>query len=326
MTAPENAIVPVIPDPVVLALDELARVKGYLDAGIAKSTRRTYAASWATWTTWCVARGVAPLPASPELLAVWLTERAAQGAAPASLERHLAAIVVAHRAAELASPRAHPAVRAVLRGIRRTHGTKPRQVRALRVEDLLAALPRGEGPRAVRDRALLLVGFAGALRRSELVALDVADLEARPEGLALTIRSSKTDPEARGEVLGIPRARRADLCPVAAVAAWRAQLEAGAPVHGPLFRPVNRHGRIALARLSDRAVADLVKEAAERAGLDPLAYAGHSLRAGFATSAAAAGVPERDIMRQTRHRSIAVFRAYIRQGAIFVDNPVARIL
>lgn len=328
MTASENALVPVVSAPAVLALDELARVKGYLDAGIAKSTRRAYATSWATWTTWCAARGVAPLPAAPELLAVWLTERAVEGAAPASLERHLAAIAGAHHAAELLNPRAHPAVRAVLRGIRRTHGTKPRQVRPLRVEDLLATLPRGEGPRAIRDRALLLIGFAGALRRSELVALDVADLEARPEGLALTIRRSKTDPEARGEVLGIPRARRADLCPVAAVAAWRAQLVAvgGAPVHGPLFRPVNRHGQIAIARLSDRAVADLVKEAAERAGLDPAAYAGHSLRAGFATSAAAAGVPERDIMRQTRHRSIAVFRAYVRQGAIFVDNPVARIL
>lgn len=326
MNLPQSALVPIVPTPAVLALDELARVKTYLEAGVAKATRRAYASSWTTWAAWCAARGASPLPAAPELLAIWLTECAAAGAAPASLERHLAALVGTHRAADLLSPRAHPAVRAVLRGIRRTHGTKPRQVRPLRVEDLLAALPRGESPRAVRDRALLLVGFAGALRRSELVALDVADLEARPEGLALTIRSSKTDPEARGEVLGLPRARRADLCPVAAVAAWRAQLEAGAPVHGPLFRPVNRHGRIGLARLSDRAVADLVKEAAERAGLDPLAYAGHSLRAGFATSAAAAGVPERDIMRQTRHRSIAVFRAYVRQGAIFVDNPVARIL
>ena len=327
MNPSENAIVPVVSSPAVLAIDELARVKTYLDAGVSKATRRAYAASWSTWTTWCDGRGAIPLPATPELLAIWLTERAAAGVAPASLERHLAAIVGAHHAAELASPRAHPAVRAVLRGIRRTHGTAQRQVRPLRVEDLLAALPRDPGPRAVRDRALLLIGFAGALRRSELVALDLADLEARPEGLALTIRSSKTDPEARGEVLGIPRARRADLCPVAAVAAWRAVLEAvGAPVVGPLFRPVNRHGQVAAGRLSDRAVADLVKEAAERAGLDHLAYAGHSLRAGFATSAAAAGVPERDIMRQTRHRSIAVFRAYVRQGAIFVDNPVARIL
>ena len=172
-----------------------------------------------------------------------------------------------------------------------------------------------------------MIGFAAALRRSELVALDVEDLDARPEGLALTIRSSKTDQEARGALLGVPRARRPDLCPVAAVGAWRAVLDAVAPsAAGPLFRPVNRHGRVAGARLSDRAVADIVKEAALRAGLDPADYAGHSLRAGFATSAAAAGLLERDIMRQTRHRSIAVFREYVRQGSIFLDNPVARLL
>ena len=294
---------------------------------MSQATRRAYATSWATWTSWCAARGAVPVPATPELLAVWLTERAAAGAAPASLERHLAAIIGAHHAAACASPRAHPAVRAVLRGIRRTHGTAPRQVAALRVEDLRAALPRGDDPRAVRDRALLLIGFAAALRRSELVALNVEDLDARPEGLALTIRSSKTDQEARGELLGVPRAKRPDLCPVAAVGAWRTVLEgAAAPVTGALFRPVNRHGTIATSRLSDRAVADIVKEAALRAGLDPGQYAGHSLRAGFATSAAAAGLPERDIMRQTRHRSIAVFREYVRQGSIFLDNPVARLL
>lgn len=326
MEPPETALVIAAPS-AELVVDERARVQAYLNAGVAPATRKAYDASWAMWTNWCAARGAVPLPAAPELLAIWLTERAAAGAAPASLERHLAAIVGAHHAAEFLSPRAHPAVRAVLRGIRRTHGVAPRQVAALRVEDLRAALPRGEAPRAVRDRALLLVGFAAALRRSELVALNVEDLQARPEGLALTIRSSKTDPEARGELLGIPRGRRADLCPVAAVMAWRAVLEAVTPpVTGALFRPVNRHGQVAAVRLSDRAVAELVKEAALRAGLDPDQYAGHSLRAGFATSAAAAGLAERDIMRQTRHRSIAVFREYIRQGSIFLDNPVARLL
>lgn len=325
MPLPETALMSLVTAP--LALAEIARVQTYLDAGVATSTRRAYATSWNTWLTWCAARGVTSLPASPELLAVWLTERAAAGAAPASLDRHLAAIVGAHHAAAFPSPRVHPAVRAVLRGIRRTHGTAPRQVAALRVEDLWSALPRGDAPRAIRDRALLLLGFAAALRRSELVALNVDDLEIRPEGLALTIRSSKTDPDARGEVLGVPRGRRMDLCPVTALAAWRAVLDGvAAPVTGALFRPINRHGTVAPSRLSDRAVAGVVKEAAHRAGFDPDRYAGHSLRAGFATSAAAAGLPERDIMRQTRHRSIAVFREYVRQGSIFLDNPVARLL
>ena len=259
------------------------------------------------------------------MLAVYLTELAAGGAAPASLDRHLAGIVANHTAAELPNPRSHPALRAVLRGIRRTHGRPPRQAAALRVEDLRAALPRGDDPRALRDRALLLLGFAAALRRSELVALDLADLEERGEGLVVTIRTSKTDQEHRGDVLGVPRGRRVDLCPVAAVVRWREVLIA-AGLAGVLFRPVNRWGTIGPGRLSDRAVALLVKEAAERAGFSPAAYSGHSLRAGFATSAAAAGLPEREIMRQTRHRSIAVFRDYVRKGSLFLENPAGKLL
>lgn len=268
------------------------------------------------------------MPASAELLAVWLTELAASGAATSTLDRHLAGIVAAHKVATMPSPREHPALRAVLRGIRRTHGTAPRQASPLLVEDLRAALPRGDDPRAIRDRALLLLGFASAMRRSELVALDVADLETRAEGLVVTIRGSKTDQDRRGEALGIPRGRRDGLCPVRAVEAWRTILASvnPAPLAGALFRPVNRWGTVGLGRLTDRAVALLVKEAAERAGFEPVSYSGHSLRAGFATSAAAAGIQERDIMRQTRHRSIAVFRDYVRKGSLFLDNPAGKLL
>lgn len=300
---------------------DLARIQGYLEAGTAPSTRRAYAASWARWTGWCQARGACPLPAAPEHVAAWLTELAQAGLRPTTLDRHLAALAAAHHAAALPSPRTHPSLRAVLRGIRRTHGMAARQVAPLRVEDLRAALPRGDDSRSVRDRALLLLGFSAALRRSELVALDLGDLERRPEGLVLTLRRSKTDPERHGEQVGVPHARREELCAVRAVEAWRSRIDGGA-----LFRPVDRHGHISGARLSDRAVADVVKEAAARAGLDPLTFSGHSLRAGFATSAAAAGLPEREIMRQTRHRSVTAFRTYVRKGSLFVDNPLSRLL
>lgn len=300
---------------------DLARLQGYVDAGTSRSTRRAYAQSWAAWVAWCAARATPPLPAAPELVAAWFAELAQAGRRPSTLDRHLAAISAAHHAASLPSPRTHPALRAVLRGIRRTHGSASRQVAPLRVEDLRAALPRGDDPRALRDRALLLLGFAAALRRSELVALDLADLDPRAEGLVLTLRASKTDPERHGELVAIPYARRPELCAVRAVAAWRVHVDGGA-----LFRPVDRHGHIGGTRLSDRAVADVVKEAATRAGLDPLTFSGHSLRAGFATSAAAAGLPEREIMRQTRHRSVAVFRGYVRKGSLFVDNPAGRLL
>ena len=306
--------------------DEAARVARYLEAGSAASTRRAYAQSWAAWTAWCALRSLDPLPASAEALAVYLSARAEAGIAPRTLQRDLAGIVAAHRAAGAASPREHPGVRAVLRGIRRTHGMAPRQKAPLTLDDLGAALPRGDRPRAVRDRALLLLGFAAALRRSELVALDIGDLQDCPEGLVVTLRGSKTDPERVGTLLGVPYARRKTLCAVRAVARWRTELAQAGELGPALFRPVDRHGRIGAVRLSDRAVAELVKEAAARAGLDPAIFGGHSLRAGFATSAVAAGLAEHDIMRQTRHRSILVFRGYVRRGGLFLDNAAGKLL
>ena len=315
------------PPPPTLSLAEQERIRRYLEAGVAPATRRAYQGSWEAWQRWCDARQVPALPAAPEQIAAWLSERAEGGAKVATLEKDLAALAAVHRIAELLGPRSHPAVRAVLRGIRRKLGVAQRQVTALRVEDLRAALPRGEGARALRDRALLLVGFAGALRRSELVALDHADIEIRPEGLVLRLMASKIDPERRGAQVAIPYAKRADLCPVRALLRWRLfwREQGFLEEEGALFRSVNRWGKVG-GRLSDRAVALLVKEAALRGGLDPAFYAGHSLRAGFATSAVAAGVPEQAIMRQTRHRSVVVFRQYVRVGGLFLDNAVGGVL
>ena len=318
----EVLVVP-LPEPLVHD-EERVRIARYLDAGSAPATRLAYARSWAAWTTFCTGRGVDPLPASAEVLVIYLSARAEQGIAPRTLLRDLAGIVAAHRVAGHPSPREHPGVRAVLRGIRRTHGMALHQKAPLTVEDLAMALPRGDSARALRDRALLLLGFAAALRRSEIVALDVADIQGCAEGLVVTLRSSKTDPEREGTLLGVPQARREALCPVRALARWQAEL--GADASGPIFRSVTRHGRIGSGRLSDRAVARVVKEAAERAGLDPARFAGHSLRAGFATSAVAAGLAEHDIMRQTRHRSIVVFRGYVRRGGLFLDNVAGKLL
>jgi site-specific recombinase XerD len=309
------------PPPPTLSLPEQERIRSYLEAGVAPATRRAYQSSWEAWHRWCDARQVPALPAAPEQLVAWLSERADGGAKVATLEKDLAALAAVHRIAEMLGPRSHPAVRAVLRGIRRKVGVAQRQVTALRVEDLRAALPRGEGARVLRDRALLLVGFAGALRRSELVALDHGDVEFRPEGMVLRLRASKTDPERRGVLVAIPYAKRADLCPVRALRCWKELCEG----EGALFRSVNRWGKVG-GRLSDRAVALLVKDAARRGGLDPALYAGHSLRAGFATSAVAAGVPEQAIMRQTRHRSVVVFRQYVRAGGLFLENAVGGVL
>jgi integrase len=211
----------------------------------------------------------------------------------------------------------------VLKGIRRTKGTAPACKAPLLVGQLKAALGVGRGDLlGMRDRALLLIGFAGAFRRSELVGLDVADLAFTDDGLVITLRRSKTDQEGEGRKVGIPHGSKPTTCPVRVLRAW---LEAAGIVTGPLFRSVNRHGKVGAVRLSDRAVALAVKRAAESAGLDASTFSGHSLRAGLATSAAAAGASERSIMDQTGHRSVQMVRRYIRDGSLFRDNAAAHV-
>lgn len=301
---------------------DLSRLRGYLEAGIAPRTRKAYQATIAAWESWTSERGLPAFPPEAPAVALWLSSMAGDGLKPATIARHVAALGTLARFQNWPVPSSSPEVRATLRGIRRKHGIAPEQAAPFLLSDLVAGLPRGDAPRAVRDRALLLLGWAGALRRSEVSALNVADLEARNEGFALKIRTSKTDQESEGAIVGIPRGRAPGRCPVVALQAWIACLPEPS---GALFRSVNRHGRIGM-RISDRAVSTLIQEAAERAGLPRDRFSGHSLRAGFATEAASAGISERAIMRHTRHKSVTVARGYIRKGSIFLDNPAVSLL
>ena len=167
-----------------------------------------------------------------------------------------------------------------------------------------------------RDRALLLVGFAGAFRRSELVSLDVEDLAFEREGVIVTFRRSKTDAAGQGRKIGIPLGS-GKTCPIRALEKW---MELAGIEEGPLFRPVTRHKHVEDCRLSDKAVALIVNRWAQAVGLDPADYAGHSLRFGLATSAARNGASERAIMNQTGHRSVQMVRRYIREETIFQEN------
>jgi integrase len=173
-----------------------------------------------------------------------------------------------------------------------------------------------------RDRALVLLGFAGAFRRSELVGLDVADCAFGKDGLTITLRRSKTDQQGAGRKIGIPYGSNPETCPVRTVQAW---IELAAIEDGPVFRSISRHGRVQPGRLSGIDVARVVKKLAERAGLDAVKYAGHSLRAGHATSAAIAGASERSIMNQTGHRSVQMVRRYIRDGSLFRENSAGKL-
>jgi integrase len=223
------------------------------------------------------------------------------------------------------SPTHSQVVRMTASGIRRQLGTAPRQARPILAAELRAmveALP--DDLRGLRDRALLLIGFAAGMRRGELVALDVDDVVGEPEGLSVTIRRSKTDQEGQGRVVGIVHGSRGPLTdPGSAMWDWR---EAAGIGDGPLFREVDRGGRVGATRLSDRAVARIVKKAAASVGIDPTLTSGHSLRSGLATSAAAAGAPERAIMATTGHRSTAMVRRYIRQGSKYVDSASRYLL
>ena len=175
---------------------------------------------------------------------------------------------------------------------------------------------------ACRDRALLLLGFAGAMRRSELVGLDVADVVETTDGLVVTIRRSKTDQEGQGRKIGIPYGSKLATCPVRSLRAWKARAKI---TEGPLFRQVNRHGKVSEGRLGDRTVALVVKRAVAATGVDAASYAGHSLRAGLATAAAMAGVSERVIQGQTGHKSLPILRRYIREGSLFRENAAAEV-
>lgn len=311
--------------PTELALPSLEAARAYAAAARAPRTREAYAAALAAFTNWCAVRapGMPAVPCPSEAVAVYLAELASAGRRPNGIELVLVAISQAHRAAGHPSPREHAAVRAVRAGIRRTHGTAVREAAPLSVEQLravVASLPSSLV--GIRDRALLLVGYAACLRRSELVALQVHDVTARPEGLAVRLAQSKTDQEGAGEVLGVPFGRSPATCPVRA---WRAWLEASGVTEGSLFPGLTRWGALTGHPLAGRDVARIVKRAAAAAGIDPEALSGHSLRAGFITAAAKAGKHERDIMRQSRHRSPVMLRRYIRGATLFESNAAEGI-
>lgn len=300
-------------------LGEVAsRAKEYMGQAKASNTVKAYRSDWNHFAAWCEGQGLDSLPAAPQTVALYLTALAEAGRKASTLQRRLSSISQAHQMAGHDSPTRDIQVRTVWAGIRRAKGTAQTRKAPAVIEDVRAmveALPDSLG--GLRDRALLLVGFVGAFRRSELVGLDVEDIRPTSEGLVVTLRYSKTDQEGAGEEKALPYGANPATCPVRALQAW---LEAAGITEGPVFRSVNRHGQVGATRLSDRSVANIVKRSAEGAGLDPSRYSGHSLRAGFATSAARAGAEERDIARVTGHSSERILRRYIREGKLF-RNP-----
>ena len=283
----------------------------------AASTLRAYRSDWNDFARWCTDHGVDPLPAAPATVALYLADLAGVRAV-ATIARRLTSISQAHAEAGHTSPTKTEPVRQVWSGIRRTFGTASTGKSPLVTDDIRAMVAHlGDRPIDIRDRALVLIGFAGALRRAELVALNVDDITETDDGLLVVIKRSKTDQEGAGHTLGLPFGSDPSTCPVRV---YRRHLEATGITDGPVFRST-RTG----ARLSGRSAATRVKRLAALIGRDVTTIGAHSLRAGLITSAARNGAHERDIMRHSRHRSIHVFRSYIRDVGLFDTNAAASV-
>lgn len=293
------------------------RAKELAANSLSDNTRRSYDDCWRRFAAWCRERRVECLPADPVTVATWV---GSCGLSLSSIRVTLAAVGYAHRLAGYDSPTTATAVRATVRGLGREQGTAQRQVRPLRLAQLRRVLEPIPADRlGLRDRGILLLGFAGAFRRSELAALDLGDLDWVDEGLVVTIRRSKTDQESRGRRVAIPYGSDLLTCPVRNIQRYLKQRAVDGLVGAPVFLSKTHR------RLSGAAIAAIVKRRAAAAGVDARDLSGHSLRAGFATEAAAQGASERAIARQTGHRNLQTLRRYIREGTLWRENAATKL-
>lgn len=290
----------------------------YVKASASRNTQRSYRTAWNRFSRWVEVMGEKTLPASPEVLCSYIANMAEDGFALSTIEQALAAINKGHSLKGLPSPSQYPGVKTVMQGIRRTLGHGKRQKDPATADVIKSSLANiGEDLIDLRDRALILLGFAGAFRRSELAVLMIDDIEFRPEGLQVNVRRSKTDQEGHGWTKAIFFSSDPKYCPVRCLKSW---LEGSKIDEGRLFRSIDRHGRMGDG-LSDRAVALIIKKRLPEGD-----FSGHSLRAGFITTAALQGKPERSIMKQTGHRSHRILREYVRTATVFDDNAGNGIL
>lgn len=301
--------------------EEIAAAQSYRAQAKAANTLRAYTSDWNQFEAWCDERSLDSMPARPEAVATYLASLALSGKADTTIGRHLAAIGWKHRQDGQVPPSARDARRVIadtLAGIRREARTRPSARKAAITARELAAMiaaAEGEGTRSVRDRAIMALGLAAALRRSELVALERRDVEMVDKGLKLTLRHSKTDQEGEGQMIAVPTGKA--LKPVERLKAWLALRGADA---GPLFYQIDPQGRLTDQPMSDRSIARLIQKYAGRIGLDPEMFAGHSLRAGFLTEASRAGATISKMQEVSRHKKVEVLLGYVRSAELFDDH------
>ncbi|WP_392711116.1 site-specific integrase [Rhizobium ruizarguesonis] len=313
-----SALTLISPQPGIEAASDLsADALDFGRAALSENTMRAYRSDWEDFQCWTAARGKSSLPSSPATVANYASSLASAGKKVPTIARKLAAIRFFHRGAGEDNPTDNAGVSAILKGIRRTVGTAPRQ-KAPATVDVIHALMARIAPETLqgkRDRALLLIGFAGAFRRSELVAITVEDLTFSEEGVDVFLPKSKTDQEAKGQSVAVLNGKA--LKPADRLREW---LEAAGIVSGPIFRRINRGDHLTDEPLTAQSVALIVKKYADAAGLDVERLSGHSLRAGFVTSAAENRASISRIMEVTRHRDPRTVETYVRRADRFKDH------
>jgi site-specific recombinase XerD len=303
---------------------ELELASDFARASKSPATKAAYESDFRIFEAWCRARGLSALPATPATVAAFLATQAGLGKRASTLGRRLAAIGYFHKLAGETNPIGDETIKATLSGVRRSIGSAPIRKRAATADIVLGMVGTlgDETLRQLRDRAVLLVAFASAMRRSELVAIEVEHLEWTAEGVMIRIPRSKTDQEGMGAAVAVPRGETA--CPVAALRTW---LDAAGITEGPVFRRVvNRRNQRLGGRLSGRVVAAIVKAGAARLGFDPSTFGAHSTRSGLVTSAVKRGVNLLKICDQTRHKSVEMLRVYCRDAELFNGNAAAGLL
>lgn len=296
--------------------------KKYIHSATSAATRQAYQSDARVFSEWCNERGVTALPATGATVADFIASQAESGLKVSTIVRRCAAIRALHEAAGKPTPTDEKVVRSTLRGIKREHGVAPTRKKALTVDMLYKVLARVDEStlQGKRDKAILLLGFSGAFRRSELAALEVSDLAFKEQGIEVFLKRSKTDQFAEGETVAIV-SKRMDIA-----GALQDYMQEGGITSGALFRPISKSGNLRPQAITGKSIAEVVKRYASLAGFAPDDFAGHSLRSGFVTTALEHGASMFRVMDVTRHKSVQTLKGYARQADKFRDHAGSSFL
>jgi site-specific recombinase XerD len=298
-----------------------------LKSSKANNTIRAYKSDFGDFGLFCAQNGFKSLPSEPKVVSLYLTYLSTKDVKMSTLKRRLVSIGVIHKIKGYYLDTKHPSIIENIMGIKRRKGSiqigkKPILINNLKLIINVIDNQNKEEIKKIRDRSIILVGFSGGFRRNEIVSLDYEDLDFVNEGLKVNLRRSKTDQFGEGLAKGLPYFNNSQYCPVISLKKW---IEISNIKSGPLFRRFTKGSKLSENRLTDQTVALLIKEYLKLAGIDSKNYSGHSLRSGFATSAADAGAEERSIMAMTGHKSTEMVRRYIKEVNLFKNNALNKM-